>query len=68
MNHHIRKSPVRLIDHDGTQVGVVPIEEARRRAEQGQEAALRPVRAACLWVVLLATGTGAAVAEPPLRV
>lgn len=33
VNHHIRKSPVRLIDHDGTQVGVVPIEEARRRAE-----------------------------------
>ena len=33
VNHHIRKSPVRLIDHDGTQVGVVPIEEARKRAE-----------------------------------
>ncbi|MFQ5528609.1 MAG: translation initiation factor IF-3 [Thermoanaerobaculia bacterium] len=33
MNHHIRKSPVRLIDHEGNQVGVVPIEEARQRAE-----------------------------------
>ncbi len=33
VNHHIRKSPVRLIDHDGAQVGVVPIEEARKRAE-----------------------------------
>jgi translation initiation factor IF-3 len=33
VNRHIRKSPVRLIDHEGTQVGVVPIEEARRMAE-----------------------------------
>lgn len=34
INHQIRKSPVRLIDADGTQVGIVPIEEARRRAEE----------------------------------
>ena len=34
INHRIRKSPVRLIDHDGTQVGVVPVEEARARAEE----------------------------------
>lgn len=32
INHRIRKSPVRLIDADGTQVGVVPVEEARTRA------------------------------------
>jgi translation initiation factor IF-3 len=29
----IRKSPVRLIDVDGTQIGVVPLEEARQRAQ-----------------------------------
>jgi translation initiation factor IF-3 len=34
INHQIRKSPVRLIDADGGQVGIVPIEEARRRAEE----------------------------------
>ena len=33
MNHQIRKSPVRLIDETGAQVGVVPVDEARRRAE-----------------------------------
>jgi translation initiation factor IF-3 len=33
INRQIRKSPVRLIDVDGTQLGVVPIEEARQRAE-----------------------------------
>lgn len=36
INHRIRKSPVRLIDADGTQVGIVPVEDARKRAkEQG---------------------------------
>ncbi len=29
----IRKSPVRLIDEDGSQIGVVPLEEARQKAE-----------------------------------
>lgn len=29
----IRKSPVRLIDEDGSQLGVVPLEEARKKAE-----------------------------------
>jgi len=33
VNDRIRKSPVRLIDETGTQVGIVPIEEARQRAE-----------------------------------
>jgi len=33
VNDHIRKSPVRLIDENGGQVGIVPIEEARQRAE-----------------------------------
>ncbi|MDH3403397.1 MAG: translation initiation factor IF-3 [Acidobacteriota bacterium] len=33
-NRQIRKSPVRLIDDEGTQLGVVPIEEARARAEE----------------------------------
>lgn len=33
INHRIRKSPVRLIDSDGTQVGVVPVEDARKRAK-----------------------------------
>jgi len=32
INQQIRKSPVRLIDEDGTQLGIVPIEEARDRA------------------------------------
>ena len=34
MNHQIRLSPVRLIGAEGEQVGVVPIEEARRIAEE----------------------------------
>ncbi|MGB5399180.1 MAG: translation initiation factor IF-3 [Thermoanaerobaculia bacterium] len=34
MNRQIRKSPVRLIDVDGAQLGVVPLEEARQRAEE----------------------------------
>ncbi|MEM9553737.1 MAG: translation initiation factor IF-3 [Acidobacteriota bacterium] len=33
INHRIRKSPVRLIGHDGEQVGIVPIEDARKRAK-----------------------------------
>lgn len=33
MNWQIRRTPVRLIDVDGSQVGVVPLEEARKRAE-----------------------------------
>ncbi|MEM9408713.1 MAG: translation initiation factor IF-3 [Acidobacteriota bacterium] len=33
INHRIRKSPVRLIGDDGTQLGVVPIEEAREKAQ-----------------------------------
>lgn len=33
MNLQIRRTPVRLIDVDGSQVGVVPLEEARKRAE-----------------------------------
>ncbi|MEJ2084564.1 MAG: translation initiation factor IF-3 [Acidobacteriota bacterium] len=33
VNRQIRKSPVRLIDVDGTQLGVVPLDEARQRAE-----------------------------------
>jgi len=34
VNRQIRKSPVRLIDSDGSQVGIVPVEDARRRAEE----------------------------------
>lgn len=34
VNDAIRKSPVRLIDHNGTQIGIVPVEEARQRAEE----------------------------------
>ncbi|MGB5658474.1 MAG: translation initiation factor IF-3 [Thermoanaerobaculia bacterium] len=34
VNRQIRKSPVRLIDVDGAQLGVVPLEEARQRAEE----------------------------------
>lgn len=34
INNQIRLSPVRLIGADGEQVGVVPIEEARRAAEE----------------------------------
>jgi translation initiation factor IF-3 len=33
MNNGIRKSPVRLIDENGAQVGIVPVEEARQRAK-----------------------------------
>ncbi|HEX6199365.1 MAG TPA: translation initiation factor IF-3 [Thermoanaerobaculia bacterium] len=32
VNNQIRKSPVRLIDEDGTQLGIVPVDEARDRA------------------------------------
>ena len=34
VNHQIRLSPVRLIGASGEQIGVVPIEEARRIAEE----------------------------------
>ena len=34
VNQQIRKSPVRLIDEDGTQLGIVPIEEARDKARE----------------------------------
>ncbi len=34
MNEQIRLSPVRLIGANGEQIGVVPIEEARRHAEE----------------------------------
>ena len=33
MNNRIRKSPVRLIDADGTQVGIVPLDDAKARAK-----------------------------------
>lgn len=33
INHLIRKSPVRLIGSDGSQVGIVPVEDAQRMAE-----------------------------------
>ncbi len=33
VNDQIRKSPVRFIDADGTQVGIIPLEEALRRAQ-----------------------------------
>jgi translation initiation factor IF-3 len=33
VNRQIRVSQVRLIDHEGKQIGVVPIEEARRKAD-----------------------------------
>ena len=36
INNRIRKSPVRLIDHDGGQVGVVPVEQALERAQELQ--------------------------------
>lgn len=32
VNNRIRKSPIRLIDEDGTQLGVVPLDDARTRA------------------------------------
>ncbi len=34
VNQQIRKSPVRLIDEDGTQLGIVPIEDARDKARE----------------------------------
>jgi translation initiation factor IF-3 len=34
INHQIRLSPVRLIDPEGGLIGVVPVEEARQRAEE----------------------------------
>jgi translation initiation factor IF-3 len=34
VNNQIRLSPVRLVDAEGQQVGVVPLEEARRLAEE----------------------------------
>lgn len=33
INERIRRSPVRLIDSDGTQLGIVPVEEARAKAQ-----------------------------------
>lgn len=33
MNNRIRKSPVRLIDADGTQVGIVTLDDAKTRAK-----------------------------------
>ncbi|MDX1660588.1 MAG: translation initiation factor IF-3, partial [Gemmatimonadota bacterium] len=34
VNEQIRISPVRLIDSDGNQVGVVPTDEAREQAQE----------------------------------
>ena len=34
LNEKIRSKEVRLIDHEGKQIGVVPIEEARKLAEE----------------------------------
>lgn len=34
INRQIRKSPVRLIGAEGEQLGIVPIEDARQRAEE----------------------------------
>ena len=34
INHRIRRSPVRLIDADGTNHGVVPLEQAKARAKE----------------------------------
>jgi translation initiation factor IF-3 len=34
INHLIRKSPVRLIGSDGSQVGIVPVEDAQRMAQE----------------------------------
>ena len=36
MNEQIRISPVRLIDTDGEQLGIVSLEEARKRAEEAE--------------------------------
>ncbi len=33
INDRIRKSPVRLIEADGSQAGIVPLEEAKRKAK-----------------------------------
>ncbi len=34
VNDRIRKSPVRLIDADGSQAGIVPLDEAKARAQE----------------------------------
>jgi len=34
INQQIRKSPVRLIDEEGNQLGIVPLEEAREKARE----------------------------------
>ncbi|MEM7051956.1 MAG: translation initiation factor IF-3 [Acidobacteriota bacterium] len=34
VNHQIRKSPIRLIDSDGSQLGIVDLDDARRRADE----------------------------------
>ncbi len=34
INREIRSSPIRLIDADGSQLGIVPLEDAIRRAEE----------------------------------
>lgn len=34
VNREIRSSPIRLIDADGTQLGIVPLEDALRKAEE----------------------------------
>jgi translation initiation factor IF-3 len=34
VNHRIRVPQIRVIDEDGTQLGILPTEEARRRAEE----------------------------------
>ncbi|MEM1179637.1 MAG: translation initiation factor IF-3 [Acidobacteriota bacterium] len=33
INNRIRKSPVRLIESDGAQIGIVPLSEAKQRAQ-----------------------------------
>ena len=37
LNNQITASPVRLISSDGKQIGVVPIEEARKMAEESNQ-------------------------------
>jgi len=34
VNDQIRISPIRLIDSDGEQIGILPVEDARRQAEE----------------------------------
>lgn len=36
INHRIRKSPVRLIGADGAQLGIVPLEDAKKRAREAE--------------------------------